>query len=208
MMTRPRIAAAGLLAAGALALAAGALAKDTPSAATRDGHTATIATDEGDSAWVKVDRGPRLHIVTKDARHAEPRVVDIDLSDIGRVVADAMREVSRSLDSLHVETVGPKGDERLIIDANGKETVIDLGQIMRDVDREVSRAMREVDRDLERGRGHRHVTVVPPAVSDEDRRGMAEERAQLRAEMDALRSEMSKLRDEIGKLREQEQRRD
>jgi hypothetical protein len=193
-MTRPRIIAATLLAAGALALAGTALAGIVKQEHRQE---ATIADADGDTAWVKVERGPRLHIVTRDAGKDEPEVIDVDLSNLGSVIADAMREVSLALEDVHVSTVGPEGDEHIIVDANGKRTEIDLGRIMRDVNREVSEALRDLDRDRANHRLHRHEVIVDRQRA---RRDLERERAALQAEMDQLREEMAKLREELDNL--------
>jgi multidrug resistance efflux pump len=198
-MRRPRIIAATLLAAGAVALAGTALAGVVKK---EHRHETTIANADGDTAWVRVDRGPRLHIVTRDADRDEPDVIDLDLSDLGRVISDAMREVSRSLQDVHVRTVGPEGDEHIIVDANGKRTDVDLGRIMRDVNREVSGALRDLNRDRTQER-LRHREIIA-----EHRAQVEQERAELQAQMDQLRDEIDQMRQDLAKMRGREGRRD
>ncbi len=199
-MTRQRFLIVLGAAAGALVLAGLALAGPAPS--DRE-HGMTIATTDSDTAWVQVQKGPRMRVVVKESGQDEPGAVDIDLSNLGQVIADAMEEVSRSLQNLDVSTVGSGDHQRLIIRADGKETVVDVGAIMKDVNREVSQAMREVHRDLERCRhdAREGGIRISRDHATAGRARLEADRAELQAEMNTLRAEMAKLRAEIEKMR-------
>lgn len=186
---------------GVLVAAAPALARDRDDAVDRrETRRVVIVGDDGQEATVTLD-GSRLRVIATDGD--EVQVEEIDLSEIGALVneaiTEAMRGVNDALDHLadHDFSMHVSPERRIRVESDMADLEFDMDEILAEVEASVNEAMRELQRELDshadRDR-HRHERVAPGRVAED------EEMAGLREEIDALQREIRQLRAEIRAL--------
>lgn len=134
-----------------------------------------IVGDDGDKATISID-GSLLTVTAEDGD--DITVKEIDLAEIAALVGDALDEAMVGLDSALDELaasdiqVRVDPEHRIVVDADGETTTIDLHEVMD----AVAAAMDHVDAD------------VADVTADEAE--LQREIASLRAEIDKLRAEL------------------
>lgn len=173
------------LAACALAaFAAAAAAGDPPdrAAARTDTKHVLIVTADGDTSRVTVNLRGHRH-----ASHGGKDRVVVDLSDLGDQIdaaVDAAVGAVEHLDGLELTAEEP---DRLIVRHGRAETIVDVSEIMKIVDRALNQALASVDE------GRRESRI---AVRETSRARLRAELAEMREELEALREELARLRAE------------